>query len=252
MATQTISRLKLSGEPLSVTVVASENWSGVTSIDFGGADVLFSGQTYSVHPFSGNTNLVSISNCNITNSDCTFMFGGCSSLSSLSGVEFPNLTIGMDMFIGCNLSAVTFGLDTLVDGEGMFANSALKGFSTSISACTKTSDMFYRCYSLQTFSADCQSIVNYQNMFNYCSALTEVQMVVPYSLSGLTQTDFNIPSTAPSSAYRYVDDLGDNLVRLVFTNTQRSKYTVRVGSDRKTILDGITVSVNNNNTTISI
>ena len=77
-------------------------------------------------------------------------------------------------------------------------------------------------------------------------------MVVPSSLSGLTQTDFDIPSTAPSSSYRYVDDLGDNLVRLVFTNTQRSKYTVRVGSDSQTILDGITVSVNNNNTTISI
>lgn len=86
----------------SVTVVkgSSSDWLSVKAVDFGGMNVEFSGNTTSVHPYSGNTAITSIANGTITNVTGDSLFFGCSSLASFSGT-FPNQKTGKEMFSGC-------------------------------------------------------------------------------------------------------------------------------------------------------
>lgn len=214
-----------------VTVVNNGNWSGVTQIDFDGADVWFSGQTSTVHPFSGNTSISSITNCNLTNSNCKAIFLGCSALTEFScglgtttdmqsaftqcsslevaDLEIPNLSANSAyIFKDCSsLESATLTLPKLVRfGDGIFQN----------------------CENLETVSVEAprfsgnssQQIFPNTPIFNgTMSSFRYAEWVIPKRFSGLTQSSFSIPSTAPLTAYRYVDDLGGGLVKLVFTDT---------------------------------
>lgn len=84
----------------SVTINKGSDWLSVKAVDFGGMDVEFSGNTTSVHPYSGNTAITSIANGTITNVTGDSLFYGCSSLQSFSGT-FPNQKTGKEMFSGC-------------------------------------------------------------------------------------------------------------------------------------------------------
>lgn len=234
MATQTISRLKLSGEPLNVTVVASENWSGVTSIDFGGADVLFSGQTSTVHPFSGNTSISSITNCNLTNSNCKAIFLGCSALTEFS-CGLGTTTDMQSAFTQCSsLEIVDLEIPNLtVNSAYIFKDcSSLKSSTLTFPKLVRFGDgIFQNCENLETVSVEASrfsgnspsQIFPATPLFNgTMSSFRYAEWILPKRFSGLTQSSFSIPSTAPLTAYRYVDDLGGGLIKLVFTDTPRT------------------------------
>jgi len=233
MATQTISRLKLSGEPLSVTVVASENWSGVTSIDFGGADVLFSGQTSTVHPFSGNTSIVSIANGNLTNSNCKAIFRGCSALTEFS-CGLGTTTDMQSAFTQSNLKIVDLEIPNLSANSAYIFKDcpSLESATLTLPKLVRFGDGIFRnCENLKTVSVEAprfsgnssQQIFPNTPLFNgTMSSFRYAEWVLPKRFSGLTQSSFSIPSTAPLNAYRYVDDLGGGLVKLVFTDTPRT------------------------------
>lgn len=234
MATQTISRLKLSGEPLSVTVVASENWNRVTHINFGEADVLFSGQTSTVHPFSGNTNLVSISNGNLTNSNCKGIFFGCSALTEFS-CGLGTTTDMQSAFTQCSsLEIVDLEIPNLTANSAYIFKdcSSLKSSTLTLPKLVRFGDgIFQNCENLETVSVEAprfsgnssQQIFPNTPLFNGTMAsFRYAEWIIPSRFSSLTQSSFSIPSTAPLNAYRYVDDLEGGLVKLVFTDTPRT------------------------------
>jgi len=216
-----------------VTVVNNGNWSGVTSIDFDGADVWFSGQTSTVHPFSGNTNLVSITNCNLTNSNCKAIFLGCSALTEFS-CGLGTTTDMQSAFTQSNLQIVDLEIPNLsANSAYIFKDcSSLWSSKLTLPKLVRFGDGIFRnCENLVTVSVEAprfsgnssSQIFPATPLFNgTMSSFRYAEWILPKRFSGLTQTDFSIPSTAPLNAYRYVDDLGGGLVKLVFTDTPRT------------------------------
>lgn len=181
-----------------ITLIKSDGWDSITSCDFGGKNVTFSGQDNYRHPFRNNTTITSITNCNITNNDGYLMFFGCSNLETFN----------------CDLSNCT-------RGEAMFSTCyKLSSFTSNLSSIVKGTSMFWGC-SFTSFTSDFRSLEQC-NMFQDCSQLANVEIIVKATHSGWTQSDFSIPSTAPCNAYRYVDEIGDGLVKITFTSEERT------------------------------
>lgn len=187
--------------------------SAVTSIDFGGANVEFSGS------FGFGSVITSITNGVITNTDCDSMFENCSGLTSWN-VDLPNITNGRKMFSGCSLTSWNVELQNLTNGFEMFVKCSLSSWATDLPNLTDGGMMFASCSSLISFSANCSALTSYDGMFNGCSNITNVQMIVPNALSGKSFTDFTWWSK--SLPYKYVDTIDENTVRLVFTATERT------------------------------
>lgn len=261
--------------------LVESSWNRCRSVDFGGAEVEFSGQTGSKAPFSGNTSLTSVTNGTITNPQCysffkdctslaTFdcdvtrvdwtetMFSGCTSLQSFD-CQLPKASFCDNMFYGCS-SLTSFNIDMpeASSCRYMFCNcSNLQSFRSKTPKLSTPIGMFQGCKNLTSVYIDVLNIhyADYiYSMFYSCSNLAYAEIVVKAANSGWTQADFSIPSEAPCQLYKYVDDLGDGTVRLVFTNEERIKYKITIGSDSQDALNAIVIAedAENNNTNLTI
>ena len=94
----------------------------------------------------------------------SYMFNGCSNLTSIFFSDFSSLTHGDFMFQNCaNLTLFITIFSSLTNGASMFKGcSNLATFHTSISLpnLTNGSSMFQNCISLTSFSSDLSSLTN--------------------------------------------------------------------------------------------
>lgn len=213
-------------------IVSNKNkgWSGVTSIDFGGANVSISGYSgQSTHILTGNPSITSFTNAVINHTNAGYLcyrfgnlqefsadmskvitaksaFGGCSSLTTCDcGGCTPAEASGM--FSGCSALTTVRGLDysQITNASGMFTNcTALTDVgNVDFSQMVSAGGMFNGCRSLTgSLHIDAPHLVNCTSMFNACSSLTSVYLDAPIATavssfnqcSSLTDLTIIVPS----------------------------------------------------------
>lgn len=101
------------------------------------------------------------------------MFHGCKDLITFNG-DLRELKSTNAMFNCCyKLSSfTTTNLDSLIEGEWMFAHTAITSFNTSMKSLQNGQDMFISCGNLSSFSSDLSSLVCGSFMFRHCENLT--------------------------------------------------------------------------------
>jgi hypothetical protein len=101
------------------------------------------------------------------------MFHGCKDLITFNG-DLSSLKSTNAMFNCCyKLSSfTTTNLDSLIEGEWMFAHTAITSFNTSMKSLQNGQDMFISCGNLSSFSSDLSSLVCGSFMFKLCENLT--------------------------------------------------------------------------------
>lgn len=168
-----------------VVVKKGTGWSDVTAINFGGANVIFSGVNGNTSPFSGNTTITSVTNGNITRTNCNYLFYKDRSLVEFN-CNLKDTTEGRSMFNSCS-SLTTFNstLDNLQNGRVMFGYCyALTKFNIDMPRLTNGEYMFTTCSSLTQFNSSLPSLISGDSMFEGCKALTSFTTDMPSLLSG--------------------------------------------------------------------
>lgn len=192
-------------QSLNVTLNRGDNWTKIQKIDFGSANVTFTGPTStgsSAHTQTcESTALTECTNGKFANTNTSFMFSGCTKLTNVttqatastnSSYMFRNckklttvnlgsmnaVTNGIYMFSGCNaLTSVTVGnMSNLLSGTYLFHScSSLTSVSIKPSKVKDMKDGFADCFSLASISLGTLSaLTNCQYMFRNCSALTSI------------------------------------------------------------------------------
>ena len=152
------------------------NWKSVSSIDFGGTNVTFSG---TMANWSANTNISAVTNGSILNTDGRSLFKSDTALTTFD-CELPNLTQGGDssengMFeFASKLTSFTpTQMPKLVDSTRMFQGcSGLISFTTDCPSLLTATSMFYSCGNLKDVSANFSALTSGQTMFATDTKLT--------------------------------------------------------------------------------
>lgn len=220
--------IKEIGKPLKVTIVKGSNWNNTKAIDFGGADVDFSGQDDTHNPFYNNTALTSVTNGVIITDNCHNLLSGCTNLKTFDCV-FTGDNI-RSAFIHCdNLANLSISAPNATNISYAFQHcKSLTSFDNTFPKADNCRGLMEHCTGLTKASIDVPMATNTQLILNDCKGLTEcyinmpnvsslsgelsgctslanVEMIVGSTHSGWVQSDFAIPSAAPCNAYKYVD-----------------------------------------------
>lgn len=147
-------------QPLRVTLVKGDNWANTKSIDFGGAEVEFSGS------FGGNSVITSITNGIVTNTSLAYFLEGCTSLEECS-LDMSNVQNGYEAFMGCKLlKSFNGNLPSLTAGYYMFRGcSALTDVHIYAPNLTDGRQLFYGCHNITAISGNLDKLEMADDMF---------------------------------------------------------------------------------------
>lgn len=143
-------------------------WNDVKSIDFGGANVEFSGHTSSNFPYRSNQSITAIKNGTITNSYTNNMFQFCGALAEFD-CQCSNTTNASYMFYGSGLQ--TASLDFLSATQAHYvchSNTKLKNVNINMPNVTGMTYAFSGCSALTTVTANLPKLGNGENSFFRC------------------------------------------------------------------------------------
>lgn len=186
----------------------SSKWLSITSFDGDGCTFA---TTIEEMQFvnSKNNKLQTIKNMHLQINSIDSMFKGASALTEVD-IDLPTLTANTQFVCsGCsNLQRVNLTMPNL----SRFGNYLFRD-------CKKLTYCNLECGPSFTGSTN-------NSIMSGCAALDYFSIVLPQKYSGWTRADVGIPSTAPCGSYRYVDDLGDGLVRITFTSQERPSYSI--------------------------
>lgn len=159
---------------------------------------------YSCGSISSISGLGNLNTSSVT--DMSYMFSGCSSLTSLdvSSFDTSNVTNMLDMFAMCNnvanLNVSNFNTSNVENLQGMFyyCNSLtsidVSGFNTSNA--TNMHGVFHNCRNLLNLDVsnfDTSKVTDMGNMFDYCQKLTSLD-VSNFNVTKVTNMDYMFSS----------------------------------------------------------
>lgn len=173
---------KPADQPLRVTLVKGDNWANTKAIDFGGAEVTFSGS------FGENSTVTSITNGIVTNTSLSKCFTNCTSLEECS-LDMSNVQGGYQAFEGCEmLKSFNGNLPSLTGGYYMFRGcSALTDVHIYAPNLTDGRQLFFGCRNITAISGNLDKLEKADNMFkdNYGNMkITKWDIPLPKLKSG--------------------------------------------------------------------
>ena len=175
----------------------------ITTVTFDSSFDNYHGLTSTSSMFQGLSALTTINNLRYLHTakvtDMSYMFVGCSSLTSLDLTNFntAKVTDMKSMFYGCskltNLNLTTFDTEEVTDMKSMFNGCSnltsldLTNFDTK--KVTDMSSMFNGCSNLTSLDLtnfDTKKVTDMSSMFNGCSNLTTIYAGADWSTANVT------------------------------------------------------------------